>query len=134
MAKGIFLDAVSVLAGEEYSNAVAVWDAWHGEAYKHAVRVLTSRGLISTAVQNFPHTTEVEVLRVHDVVQSLGRAMLRDPSNQAYGSRVWVEGGELIGLQQVRWGWHREACKGSGSMHASMPWPRPTAYITATSD
>jgi hypothetical protein len=107
VAQGMFLDTVSLLAGEPCSQALAVWEAWHGPQSETAFSVLRSRNLVSVADEDrsmlWQETRPVEVLRVHDVVLSLGRSLLRDTAASShYGTRAWVEQGHLIGLPHVR--------------------------------
>jgi hypothetical protein len=103
VAQAMLLDTVSLLAGMPCSQELVVWNGWHGAQSAQAFRVLRRRNLVSVTVEDrivlMQETRPVEVLRVHDVVKSLGRLLLRGPS--LCGTRAWVERGRLIGLPHV---------------------------------
>ncbi len=99
VAKSMFLDVVSVLAGEDCSHALMAWEAWHGAAAIDAFEALTSRGLISTERPKGWRCEDL-VLQVHDVMQSLGRNMLQGAAiHKAYGARMRLENGNAIDPQ-----------------------------------
>jgi hypothetical protein len=93
----MFLDAVTILRGWGLEEALEVWAAWHGPAAAASFTELTRRCLLRVDAERR--------LVVHDVLVALGRgAVLSEaPGLEGHrGSRVWVEGGKVVGHQQVR--------------------------------
>ena len=101
----MFLDAATILRGRALEEALKVWTAWHGPAAAALFKELTRRCLLGVASRQLDSLRDPQdVLLVHDVLVVLGRgAVLSEtPGLEGHwGSRVWVEGGKLVGRQQV---------------------------------
>jgi hypothetical protein len=99
--QGMFLDAATVLRGQQESLALATWRAWHGPEASSWLRQLQQRSLVDVDDRG--------CLQMHDVIAARARGILLDPHwgpdglrGYQYGSRVWLQGGKVQGVQQVR--------------------------------
>lgn len=95
LAQNIFLDTVSVLHGKRRITALWVWEAWW-----------KGQGSAELALEELQHRALVSIdskqrLVVHDVIKALGRGIIRDPGSRFYGSRAWVENGQLVKFCEV---------------------------------
>jgi hypothetical protein len=100
----MFLDAATILRGWPLEGAMALWTAWHGPAAATFFKELTRRCLLGVARQLDWRGEPEEVLLVHDVLVVLGRGVVLydTPGLEGHwGSRVWKEGGKVVGRQQV---------------------------------
>jgi hypothetical protein len=93
----MFLDAATILRGKPLEEtAMVVWTAWHGPAAAAFFKELTRRCLLGVDAKGR--------MVMHDVLVVLGQgvALKETPGFEVHwGSRVWVEGGKLVGRQQV---------------------------------
>jgi hypothetical protein len=92
----MFLDAATILRGKPLEKAMDVWTAWHGPAATACLKELTRRCLLGA-------DDEGELVQ-HDVLVPLGRDVILSqiPGLEGHwGSRVWTEGGKVVGYQQV---------------------------------
>jgi hypothetical protein len=113
-SKNMFLDVATVLRGKPCSDAQVAWRAWHGERAPALFIDLQARCLVEVRGGR---------LEMHDLLVELGRdkVLRRGPTDDDhYGSRLWVEGGEVKGCEAVGvlyriYEWH--ACHG----HAMTP-------------
>jgi hypothetical protein len=93
----MFLDAASIMRGWPLEQAMAVWTAWHGPAAAAFFKELTWRCLLGVVAV----TRQVQM---HDVLVVLGRGVILSETPELechWGSRVWMEGGKVVGRQQV---------------------------------
>jgi hypothetical protein len=100
----MFLDAATIMRGWRLQRAIAVWTAWHGPAAAAFFKELTRRCLLGVVAQKDVHGKQEDVLVVHDVLVVLGRGVVLSETpglERHWGSRVWVEGGKVVGRQQV---------------------------------
>jgi hypothetical protein len=93
-SKNMFLDVATVLRRKSYFRAEAAWIGWHGDCAPKLFADLKRRCLVEV--------NEDGQLEMHDLLVELGRAIIMDPKSEHYGSRLWVNGGEVIGCKQVR--------------------------------
>eukprot|EP00878_Enallax_costatus_P013135 GHUV01013728.1.p1 GENE.GHUV01013728.1~~GHUV01013728.1.p1 ORF type:complete len:497 (+),score=123.32 GHUV01013728.1:918-2408(+) len=96
VAKNMFLDCVSVLGTSSRSEMMAIEEVLWGDqgGVQSAFKELQRRALVSL--------DEDDDLMVHDVILTLGRAILFDRTSPFYGSRVWEEGdGKLVQFDQA---------------------------------
>jgi hypothetical protein len=92
----MFLDAATILRGWPREVAMAVWTTCHGPAAAAFFKELTRRCLLGVDSEGD--------LVVHDVLVVLGRGVVLSETlglERHWGSRVWMEGGEVVGRQQV---------------------------------
>jgi hypothetical protein len=92
----MFLDAATILCGRPLEEAMAVWTAWHGPAAATFFKELTRRCLLGVDARG--------ELAMHDVLVVLARGVVlsETPGLEGhFGSRVWVEGGRVVGRHQV---------------------------------
>lgn len=92
-AQNMFLDTVSVLHGRDSRRALLVWQAWWPGQGGAELKELQRRALINI--------DDEQRLVVHDVIRSLGRGIIRDPSRPYFGTRAWVEDGQLVKFVEV---------------------------------
>jgi hypothetical protein len=121
----MFLDAATILRGVPLEEAMAVWTAWHGAAAAAFFNELTRRCLLGVDAWG--------LLLMHDVLVVLGRGLVLSETpglESHWGSRVWMEGGNVVGRQQVG------PC--SCAFQNAQPWshlpmdPRCSTCVTAT--
>jgi hypothetical protein len=123
----MFLDAATILRGRTLRTAMDVWTAWHGPAAAAFFKELTTRCLLR--VDREFGIWRTDMLVVHDVLVVLGRGVVlsETPGLEGHwGSRVWVEGGKMVGRQQVG------PCSGAfqGASPPNHPLPGPQAQTT----
>jgi hypothetical protein len=93
----MFLDVATILRGERRELVMAVWKAWHSAAATTYYTDLVRRSLLGI--------DEEGRLAMHDVLVALGRGIILQRKaglEQHFGSRVWVQDGKVVGLEQVR--------------------------------
>jgi hypothetical protein len=91
----MFLDVATVLRGQPLDRAMAVWKAWHGRPARTCFVELETRCLLGV---------EEGRLVMHDVLAALGRGLILQKTagfEEFYGSRVWMEGGHVVGCTEV---------------------------------
>jgi hypothetical protein len=127
-SKNMFLDVATLLRHRSYDEVEAVWIGWHGMGALLSFRELERRCLVELKEGSWPsmyHKKE-KTLEMHDLLAELGRAKVLDPESEHCGSRLWVEGREVMGCEQVRgpdacgaWGARAHSClvagRGQGS-------------------
>lgn len=90
----MFLDCVSVLHGQDIGLAEELWRVRWPNDVDSAFLELQRCSLVSI--------DDKGKLVVHDVICTLGRAMLQDANSGFYGSRLWVDGdGRLVEFEEV---------------------------------
>jgi hypothetical protein len=97
----MFLDAATLLQGWSVAKALAVWQAWRGPNASSYFEDLCHSSLVE--VQHKKITGDV--LAMHDVLVALGQGIVLHRVKgfeEHYGSRVWIEGAEHHGYQEVR--------------------------------
>jgi hypothetical protein len=112
----MFLDAATIMRGWGLERAMEVWTAWHGPAAAAFFQELTRRCLLGVDAN--------DGLLVHDVLAVLGRGVVLSETpglERHWGSRVWVEGGNVVGRQQV--GPRSGAFQGAHLRNHSLPGP-----------
>jgi hypothetical protein len=120
----MFLDAATIMRGwslvaTKYAplrGAMDVWTAWHGPAAAAFFKELTRRCLLGVDASGR--------LVVHDVLVVLGRGVVLSETPRLeghWGSRLWEEGGKVVGRQQV--GPCSGAFQGAHLMSHSLPGP-----------
>jgi hypothetical protein len=95
----MFLDVATILHGQPLGRVMAVWRAWHGPAARTFYDDLVRRSLLGADARGR--------LVMHDVLVVLGRGFVlqRTPGfEEHFGSRLWTEGGRVVGCAQVRGG------------------------------
>jgi hypothetical protein len=93
----MFLDVATILRGERMEEVRAVWKAWHGDAAATYYTDLVRRSLLGADSNGR--------LVMHDVLVALGRGIIlqrKGGLEEHFGSRVWVQDGTVVGLEQVR--------------------------------
>jgi hypothetical protein len=106
-SQSMFLDVATLLRHHSYADAEAVWIGWHGICAPDLFQDLVQRCLVEVREGLFSHawgwiSKREERVEMHDLLVELGRAKIRDPGSQHFGSRIWVEGGEVVGCKEVR--------------------------------
>jgi hypothetical protein len=92
----MFLGAATILRGWPMEEAMEVWTVWQGPVAAAAFKELTRRCLLGVDPERR--------LVMHDVLVALGRSavLCESPVLEGHrGSRVWIEGGKVVGHQQV---------------------------------
>jgi hypothetical protein len=92
----MFLDVATILQGEKLEVVMALWTAWHGAAATTFYRDLSRRTLLGADAKGR--------LVMHDVLVALGRGIIlqsRAGLEVHCGSRLWVQDGEVMGVEQV---------------------------------
>jgi hypothetical protein len=95
-AVSMFLDVATILRGRPLELVMAVWTAWHSDAAVSLYQDLVWRSLLDSDAEGR--------LVMHDVLVALGRGVVlhRKPAlKQHYGSRLWAQDGEVMGVEQV---------------------------------
>jgi hypothetical protein len=96
----MFLDVATILRGQRMAEVMAVWAAWHTAAAATYYMDLVRRSLL--------RTDDKGRVAIHDVLVALGRGVILQRTTglaEHFGSRVWVQDGEVMGLEQVRLPW-----------------------------
>jgi hypothetical protein len=93
----MFLDVATILRGERREDVLAVWIARHTVAAFTYYVDLLRRSLLGADAEGR--------LVMHDVLLALGRGIVLHQKTgfaEHLGSRVWVQDGNVMGLEQVR--------------------------------
>jgi hypothetical protein len=101
----MFLDVATILRGQPQDRVLAVWEAWHGPAALARFADLRRRCLLGV--------DEEGRLVMHDVLVLLGRGIIlqsRPGLEEHFGSRLWMEGREVVGKMQVHCGYTGCCC------------------------
>jgi hypothetical protein len=103
--KEMFLDAVSVLPGQDAEIAQAVWCVQHGDAAVQHLERLQRYGLIFIELAHHRPWAQKAykskyVIRVHDVICALGRDIIENSSSPHFATRIWVtDTGKLVNFE-----------------------------------
>jgi hypothetical protein len=103
-SKNMFLDVATLLRHRPYDEVEAVWIGWHGMGALLSFRELERHCLVELKEGSWPNSWNKKEMRLemHDLLAELGRAKVLDPKNLEHGgSRLWVEGGKVMGCEQV---------------------------------
>lgn len=104
-AQSMFLDVATVFLGKSLDIVRPVWEAWYGTASVKYLQALKERCLTTVSGTG--------VLGMHDVLAFLGRGIVRSvderealiaknsTASQFFGSRLWVEGGKVMRVEEV---------------------------------
>jgi hypothetical protein len=103
--QGMFLDVAAVLIGQQADTAQLMWRAWHGDRAVLWFQQLQSCCLVEVDYKG--------LLQMHDLISARGRTIVLDSSwgnGKHFGSRVWCDGGKMLGYQKVKTHYWQTTC------------------------